>query len=47
MRAKKILNFHKPEYPPEIYYIRRTPALMDKYLRNKEELNQVVRDAPE
>ena len=28
----KTLNKHKPEHPPDIYYIRRNPDFLKKYL---------------
>ena len=31
-RAQKLLNYRKPEHPPDIYFIRRKPELLDKYL---------------
>ena len=46
MRASKLLNYRKPEHPPDIYFIRRKPELLDKYLNNKE-MELLIRDAPQ
>lgn len=35
-RAIQLLNHRKPEHPPDIYFIRRNPKLLDKYLNNNE-----------
>jgi hypothetical protein len=43
-RAKKILNYRKPEHPPDIYFIRRKPELLDKYLDHTE-MNQIIKEA--
>lgn len=44
-RALKLLNKKKPEHPPDIYFIRRKPELLDKYL-DQEEMHDLVREAP-
>lgn len=41
MRAKILLNEKKPQHPPAVYYIRRTPHLLEKYL-NKNEANKIL-----
>ena len=43
-RAVQLLNHRKPEHPPDIYFIRRNPALLDRYLDN-EEMDQLIKDA--
>ena len=40
-----MLNQRKPEHPPDIYFIRRNPDLLDKYLDEKE-MELLVKDAP-
>ena len=44
-RALKLLNHRKPEHPPDIYFIRRKPELLDKYL-DQQEMEMLVREAP-
>lgn len=44
-RALKLLNTKRPEHPPDIYFIRRKPELLDKYLDN-EEMQDLVKEAP-
>ena len=38
-----MLNHRKPEHPPDIYYIRRNPKLLDKYL-NKNEMDSLMKE---
>ena len=45
-RALTLLNHRKPEHPPDIYFIRRKPELLEKYL-DKTEMETLVNDAPE
>lgn len=44
-RALKLLNHKKPEHPPDIYFIRRQPEMMDKYL-DQEEMEELIKEAP-
>jgi hypothetical protein len=44
-RALKLLNHRKPEHPPDIYFIRRKPELLDKYLDNSE-MDSLVKEVP-
>ena len=44
-RALKLLNGKKPQHPPDIYFIRRQPDLLDKYL-DQEEMQDLVNVAP-
>ena len=44
-QALKLLNGRRPEHPPDIYFIRRKPELLDKYL-DDEEMQDLVREAP-
>jgi hypothetical protein len=39
------LNHRKPEHPPDIYFIRRKPELLDKYL-DTQEMDTLVKEAP-
>jgi hypothetical protein len=39
------LNYRKPEHPPDIYFIRRNPQLLDKYL-DQEEMDALIKEAP-
>ena len=39
------MNRRKPEHPPDIYFIRRKPEMLHKYLDN-EEMHSIVSDAP-
>ena len=41
-----MLNYKKPEHPPDIYFIRRKPELLDKYL-DESEMNDLVKEAPQ
>ena len=43
-RAVQLLNHRKPEHPPDIYFIRRNPKLLDKYL-NPVEMESLVKEA--
>ena len=45
-RARDILNYQKPQHPPNIYFIRRKPQLMNKYLDPKE-MDQIVQEVPD
>lgn len=40
----QLLNHRKPEHPPDIYFIRRNPKLLDKYL-DPVEMDGLVREA--
>ena len=44
-RALGLLNHRKPEHPPDIYFIRRKPELLDKYL-DQTEMDSLVKEAP-
>lgn len=44
-RALNLLNHRKPEHPPDIYFIRRKPELLDKYL-DQSEMDSLVKEAP-
>ena len=44
-RACNLLNYRKPEHPPDIYFIRRKPHMLDKYL-DKQEMHSIINDAP-
>ena len=46
-RARSILNYRQPQHPPDIYYIRRTPDLLSKYLHDDDEMQKVVENVPE
>ena len=46
-RARSILNYREPQHPPDIYYIRRTPDLLNRFLHDDEEMNKVVENVPE
>lgn len=41
IRAKNLLNEKKPQYPPAVFYIRRTPHLLEKYL-DKKEMDKII-----
>ena len=43
-RAMKLLNHRKPEHPPDIYFIRRNPEMLDKYL-DEDEMESLIKDA--
>jgi len=43
-RAVSLLNYKKPEHPPDIYFIRRNQALLNKFM-DDDEMNKLVRDA--
>ena len=43
-RAKRMLNEKKPQHPPTVFYIKRTPHLLEKYSK-KEELEKVIDDS--
>lgn len=45
-RAVELLNHRKPEHPPDIYFIRRNPKLLDKYL-DQREMDAIMKEAPE
>lgn len=43
-RAKRILNQKPHEHPPDIYFIRRNPRMLSRFL-DEDEMSQVVRKA--
>ena len=38
------LNYHKPQHPPDIYFIRRNPKFLKKYL-DPIEMDGIIKDA--
>jgi len=41
-----VLNYHKPQHPPDMYYIRRNPNMLNKFLENEDHmLQELMRDA--
>jgi hypothetical protein len=44
-RALRLLNRKRPEHPPDIYFIRRKPEMLNKYL-DIEEMQDLVKEAP-
>ena len=45
-KALELLNQRKPQFPPDVYYIRRSPRLLEKFVENKRALNRMVLEAP-
>ena len=41
------LNYRKPEYPPGIFYIRRTPKLLNRFLNDPKALRKAMENSPE
>ena len=42
---KQKLFQQKPQHPPDIYFIRRNPQLLEKYL-DEQEMEALIKDAP-
>jgi len=39
------LNSHKPQFPPDVYFVRRNPRLLDRYMRNPTEFDELVKES--
>ena len=37
-KALNFLNKKKPQFPPDVYYIRRNPEMLNKFLENSEHI---------
>lgn len=44
-RALYKLNYRLPEHPPDIYYIRRDPDLVKRFLNRQDEYNELIQRA--
>ena len=40
-KALSVLNTRKPQYPPDVYYIRRNPNVLQNYLKNRNTLDHM------
>ena len=38
------LNQRKPQFPPDVYYIRRNPQVLNKFLENNEHVQELQKD---
>ena len=43
-QALLLLNKKKPQFPPDVYFIRRNEQALTKYLDNKSELRELKKD---
>ena len=41
-RALHSLNYRRPEHPPDIYYIRRNPDMVKRFLVKQDEYSELI-----
>ena len=43
-KALSLLNKKKPQFPPDVYYIRRNPEVLSKFLDNQDHITELQKD---
>ena len=43
-KALSLLNKKKPQFPPDVYYIRRNPEVLNKFLENESNVTELQKD---
>ena len=44
LQALSLLNKRKPQFPPDVYYIRRSPDLLSKFLHDSTHIAELKKD---
>ena len=44
LKALHLLNTKKPQFPPDVYYIRRNPDVLKTFLNDKDHITNLQKD---